>query len=248
MRSEEKSETRMDRRGFLRATRAQGIIAIGAGAFAGLRRHPSTGSGPGSETTPVSPNEDLMQEHALLDRILLIYEEIARRLENGAGADPDVLGQAARIVRRFVEEYHEKLEEERVFPRFDQAGSLGGLVRVLLEQHAAGRVLTGRIIARSNGAAFADAAGRRALVEDIRAFIRMYRPHAAREGSVLFPAFRGLLAAKEFLGLGEQFENREHEMLGSEGFEGQVAVVAGLEKRLGIDDLGRFTPAGKSRT
>ena len=31
----------------------------------------------------LSPNEDLMQEHALLERVLLIYEEVARRLQGG---------------------------------------------------------------------------------------------------------------------------------------------------------------------
>lgn len=208
---------------------------------------PSRGPGPAAGAG-LSPNEDLMQEHALLSRVLLVYEEIARRLESGAAADPEILGQAAGIVRRFVEEYHEKLEEQHVFPRFDPAGPFGGLVSVLLDQHAAGRVLTGRIIARSNAAAFGDPVGRRALVEDIRAFIRMYRPHASREGSVLFPAFRQLLPEKEFLALGDEFEAREHQMLGAEGFEGQVAVVAGLEKRLGIADLALFTPAGRGQT
>jgi cytochrome c peroxidase len=190
----------------------------------------------------LSPNEDLMQEHALLDRVLLVYEEIARRLQGADRPDPDILGQAAKIVRHFIEQYHEKLEEENVFPRFDKAGPLGNLVKTLLAQHVAGRALTERIIARSTPAAFGDPAGRQGLVADIRAFIRMYRPHASREGSVLFPAFRELVPAKEFLDLGDRFEAKEHELLGAEGFEGQVVLVAGLEKRLGIDDLARFTP------
>ncbi len=232
----------MDRRGWLKTAAAQGMVALGAGLFAGPGRRIPGEPRPGGEAAPLSPNEDLLQEHALLARVLLVYEEIVRRLEGGTAAAPEILGQAARIVRGFVEEYHEKLEEERVFPRFDKAGPHGGLVRVLLEQHAAGRVLTGRIIDRSNAAAFADPAVSRALVEDLRSFIRMYRPHASREGSVLFPAFRGLLAAKEFLALGDEFEAREHQMLGAEGFEGQVVRVAEIEKRLGLGDLAGFTP------
>ena len=70
----------------------------------------------------------------------------------------------------------------------------------------------------------------------------MYRPHEAREGSVLYPAFRDLLPTQEFFDLGDLFEKKEHEVLGSEGFEGQVEVVAGLEKQLGIYDLSQFTP------
>jgi cytochrome c peroxidase len=201
---------------------------------------PRPGRDPGAG---LSPNEDLMQEHALLERVLLVYEEIVRRLESDKRPDPEVLGRAARIIRQFVEQYHEKLEEDRVFPRFEKSGPLAELVKVLLEQHRSGRVLTGRIIARSTGAEFDDPAERRGLIDDIRAFIRMYRPHAAREGSVLFPAFRELLPAKEFLELGEEFEAKEHKLLGAEGFEGQVALVAELEKSLGIEDLSRYTQA-----
>jgi hemerythrin-like domain-containing protein len=191
--------------------------------------------------TGLSPNEDLMQEHALLERVLLVYEEIARRLEKGGEPPPGVLAQTAGIVRRFIEQYHEKDEEEHVFPLFKKGG-LAGLVKVLLEQHAAGRVLTDRILARANDASIKDPAERGKLVEDIRAFIRMYRPHASREGSVLFPAFRDILPAKEFLALGDEFEAKEHEVLGPEGFEGQVVAVAEIEKRLGIYELSIFTP------
>ena len=205
-------------------------------AAGGAAPPPDVGAG-------LSPNEDLMQEHALLARILLIYEEVARRLEKEDCPDPDILARAAGTIRRFVEQYHEKLEEEHVFPRFKEPSPLAGLVKVLLEQHKAGRVLTDRIIARSTSAAFGALGERGDLVADLRAFIRMYRPHASREGSVLFPAFRGLLPAREFLDLGDEFEAREHEVLGAEGFEGQVGHVAELEKRLGIGDLSRFTPA-----
>ncbi len=190
----------------------------------------------------LSPNEDLMQEHALLSRVLLVYEEIVRRAENGDRPNPDILKQAAGIIRHFVEQYHEKLEEEQVFPRFGTSGPLADLVSVLLEQHRAGRVLTGRILERADALANKETGERQKLLDDIRAFIRMYRPHASREGSVLFPAFRGLLPAKEFLDLGDRFEAKEHEALGAEGFEGQVALVAELEKRLGIGDLRQYTP------
>src|SRR5688572_20610851 len=64
----------------------------------------------------VTPGEDLMQEHGVLERVLLIYDECARRIERSEPLDPQVLTGAAGIIRRFVEEYHEKQEEEFVFP------------------------------------------------------------------------------------------------------------------------------------
>ena len=94
----------------------------------------------------VSPVEDLMREHGVLSRNLLIYDEIIRRLEKGTKYPAEVLAGAAGLIRRFIEEYHEKLEEDYLFPRFEKAGKLVDLVKILLEQHRAGRRLTERIL------------------------------------------------------------------------------------------------------
>jgi hypothetical protein len=72
--------------------------------------------------------------------------------------------------------------------------------------------------------------------------VRMYRPHAAREDTILFPAFHGSMKEKEFRRLGERFEEREHKLLGKEGFEGVLERVAQIERDLGIFELDRFTP------
>src|SRR5262249_33252662 len=82
-----------------------------------------------------------------------------------------------------------------------------------------------------------------ALVRAIQQFIRMYRPHEAREDTVLFPAFHALFTEEEFDKLGDQFEQKEQQLLGSGGFEGTVEQVAQLERALGIYDLSKFTPA-----
>ncbi len=39
----------------------------------------------------VSPTEDLMREHGLLNRVLLIYDEIARRIDARKDYDPKVV-------------------------------------------------------------------------------------------------------------------------------------------------------------
>ncbi len=94
----------------------------------------------------ISPVEDLMREHGVLDRILLIYDEILwRRLPGGSEFPPEVLSKSADLVRRFIEDYHEKLEEDHLFPRFEQAGKMADLVQVLRTQHRVGRQLTDRI-------------------------------------------------------------------------------------------------------
>jgi hypothetical protein len=46
----------------------------------------------------------------------------------------------------------------------------------------------------------------------------------------------------EFDSPGEDFEKREDELFGEDGFEKVVDKVAAIEKRLGIYDLSQFTP------
>src|SRR6266542_476999 len=83
----------------------------------------------------VTAPEDLMKEHGVLNRCLLIYEEGVRRLKAGEEVSPEVFAHTAGLVKKFVEEYHEKNEENFIFPVFVKAGTLVELVETLKTQH-----------------------------------------------------------------------------------------------------------------
>jgi hemerythrin-like domain-containing protein len=195
------------------------------------------------EREEVAPAEDLMREHGLLNRILLVYEEAGRRLTL---PKPDLkierLKDAADIVRHFIEEYHEKLEEDHLFPRFQKAGTLVDLVRLLKEQHEAGRRVTAEILQLATDASMKNPDARRRIINAMHQFIRMYRPHEAREDTVLFPALHEIVSPHEYGALGEDFEKKELELFGEKGYEKMVDKVAGIEQALGIYDLARFSP------
>lgn len=232
-----KPETDESRRRFLRQSAGLAATLCSApGALAQERK----GAVPAEED--VSPVEDLMREHGVLERVLLVYDEVLARLGSRTDFDPAVLTGSAAIVRRFIEDYHEKLEEREVFPRLQKAGVQGALVGILREQHRAGRDLTDGIRTLATREAFRSASEKQELSEAIRVFIRMYRPHAAREDTVLFPAFREVVPPAEYDALGEAFEREEHRLFGGDGFEKVVSEVTELEKVLGIHDLARFTP------
>src|SRR5713226_2456966 len=93
----------------------------------------------------VSTNEDLMREHGVLNRVLLIYDETIRRIQANEKFDAAVLTKSAGIIKSFIEDYHEKLEEDHIFPRFEQAHQLVELTVNLRAQHAMGRRVTERI-------------------------------------------------------------------------------------------------------
>jgi hemerythrin-like domain-containing protein len=188
----------------------------------------------------VSTNEDLMREHGILKRVLLAYGEIIRRIRAKQDFPAQAVIDGATIIRKFIEEYHEKLEEDHLFPRFRKAGKLVDLVNTLYAQHQAGRRVTERILASANSLKTADDRAR--LAADLEAFNRMYAPHEAREDTVLFPALHKIVSPHEYDAMGEQFEAIERKTFGGDGFDIYVDKVAALEKQLGIFDLNQFTP------
>lgn len=190
----------------------------------------------------VSTNEDLMREHGILKRVMIAYDEIIRRIRAGHDFPPQAVTEGATIIRKFIEDYHEKLEEEHLFPRFRKANKLVDLVTVLYAQHQAGRRVTERILANANGSLKA-ADDRNRLAQDLEAFNRMYSPHEAREDTVLFPMLHKIVSPHEYDSMGEQFEKIERQTFGGDGFDIYVDKVTALEKQLGIYDLSKFTPA-----
>jgi hemerythrin-like domain-containing protein len=229
-----------ERRRFLVSTAALGVM--GAGALAGVARGDDKKDDKKKDEEEVGATEDLMREHGVLNRILLIYEEGLRRLQAKEEVGPEAFRRPAELVRKFVEDYHEKLEENFIFPEFLKAKKHVELVEVLLRQHKAGRDVTEVILLHATGGRFGKEDARNVLAHAVRAFIRMYRPHEAREDTVVFPALHKILTPKRLAELGEQFEKEEDRLFGDEGFEKTVDQVAAIEKQLGIYDLSQFTP------
>src|SRR6266571_3450987 len=113
-----------DRRRFMAATAALGIGALASPP--GLLRADDKPKNQkkDQQEEEVGATEDLMREHGVLNRILLIYEEGLRRLRDREEVTPDVFHKPATLVRKFVEEYHEKLEENFIFPELQKAKKL----------------------------------------------------------------------------------------------------------------------------
>jgi hemerythrin-like domain-containing protein len=191
----------------------------------------------------VSPAEDLMREHGILKRVVMIYREVINRIDSKRDFPPLVVVSSAKLIRTFVEDYHEKLEENYLFPRFRKGNKLVDLVDVLERQHQKGRILTDQTLKLAGSPALKDAGQRANLRHALYQFVRMYEPHEAREDTVLFPAFRKIVSKHEYGALGEAFEKQENELFHGDGFEKNVDAVARLEKELGIYDLAQFTPS-----
>jgi hemerythrin-like domain-containing protein len=190
----------------------------------------------------VTATEDLMREHGVLRRALLVYTAAATKLHsNPSSIPPDALQKTAKLFRAFGEEYHEKkLEEAYIFPAVKQAGGEAATYPdILVMQHNRGREITDYIINVTQNAKLG--ANADDLAKALDAFVLMYRNHAAREDTIIFPAWKQTLTDKQLDEMNDKFEDIEHEQFGEDGFEDAVKQISAIESSLGLADISQFT-------
>ena len=195
------------------------------------------------DSKEVTAVEDLMREHGVLRRALFVYSEAAARLRSDPSKlPPGALQKTAMLFRTFGEDYHEKgLEEAYIFPAIKKAGGeAAGYPDILTLQHQRGREITDYILSvtRSNNIGAKDAAQ---LASALDSLVRMYRPHASREDTIIFPAWKQALSAEDLDEMNDKFEDIEHKQFGEDGFEKAVREIGQVENELYMSDLGQFT-------
>lgn len=193
------------------------------------------------EEDEATPLEDLMHEHGVLNRLLLVFDEIDRRLVSGHDYSAAPLIAAATIMRDYMEAHHESIEEEFIFPHLAKDKLYSEIVATLLDQHKAGNDLTKSFLSKAAAGNSLSDGEKSILAKDLKAYVRMFRSHEAWEDTVIYPAFRRALGRRKYREFGEEIERVEHERFGEEGFDEIVAKVASIEKELGIYNLAQFT-------
>jgi hemerythrin-like domain-containing protein len=196
-----------------------------------------------SEEKEVGAVEDLMREHGVLRRALLVYAETAAILRaNPGGIDAGALAQTAKLFRSFGEDYHEKkLEEAHIFPALRKAGGpAAGYVDVLIAQHNRGREITDYILAIAGRGAIGTGDAE-PLARVFETFVLMYQNHTAREDTLVFPAWKDALSEQQLHEMGDEFEDIERQQFGKDGFEDAVKQIGQIEQALGFADLAQFT-------
>ena len=191
----------------------------------------------------VTATEDLMREHGVLRRALLVYFQTAPRIRSSASSvDASQLYKTAQLFRDFGENYHERmLEEQHIFPVVRKTpGQAANYVAVLIDQHTRGREVTEYILAVTKTGKIASA-NAEPLARALDSFVLMYQNHAAREDTVVFPAWKTHFTNKQLDELSDQFEDIERKMFGKDGFDDAVKKIASIEGALGYADISQFT-------
>jgi hemerythrin-like domain-containing protein len=204
------------------------------------KREPAPGE---HEPVEVTATEDLMREHGIIRRALLVYQESATRLrQDPASVPPDILEKAATLFRVFGEDYHEKkLEEVYIFPTVKKTpGAPASYVDVLLVQHARGREITDYVLSITKEDRI-PSNSIEPLARAMESFARMYAHHAAIEDTVIFPAWKAAVGEAELDALAAKFEEIETEQFGGDGFDAALQRMEEIETSLGMSNLDMFT-------
>ena len=229
-----------------------GLSVAGASAILiGCRNNPASTSATNKSdeqssdeaAADVTATEDLMREHGILRRALLVYQETAVKLKQDPNSVPaDALEKTAQLFRAFGEEYHEKkLEEAYIFPALKkQQNPATAYVDILLAQHSRGTEITDYLLSKTRGDKI-PSADVGPFVGALESFVRMYEHHAAIEDTLVFPAWKSVIGEKEMDELSAKFEEIEEEFFGEDGFESARQRMTEIEQSLGLSDLAMFT-------
>jgi hemerythrin-like domain-containing protein len=189
----------------------------------------------------MTPAEILSRNSAVLQRVMLVYETGIRRSTDGEDIDPTVFVQCAEVARDFFHNFHEKAEQDLVYPVFTKTGRMVDLVNALSAQQGEGRKLTDRIIDEAPKVHAKEQ--RDTLAGDIKSFIDLYRPHIAREETDIFPTLHNLMTGDEYGRMATELLKRETAAFGPEGgFEAAIKKVAQVEAKIGMHDLAEAPP------
>lgn len=196
--------------------------------------------------TPADPSttayEELMSEHSIFRRVLYVYTQAAQLCDTDPVRVPvGSLARAATLFRNVGEDFHENvLEEKHVFPAVTQlAPDVRAMPDILRAQHDAGRAITTYILQTCAKGRIPAASGKQ-FARTLRDFVWMYQNHAAREDTILFPAWKKMLG-NEYQDASREFERLTQQHWGPDGFKDAAQKLAAIEADFGMENLGTFT-------
>lgn len=194
------------------------------------------------EEVKYSPIEDLMEEHSILRRALLIYEECIRRMNINEDFDPNLLIETTNVIKVIIIFHHALLEHEYIFPRFREADKYVEMCDTLTDQHGRAGEQEELILKYANRDSINNLEEKEILINALKKSIRVFRPHIDREDTEMFPEFKTVVTPYEFYELGKKFKEIEYQKWGENGHKQMVDKITYVEKALGINDLDSFTP------
>lgn len=171
----------------------------------------------------VSPLDQLVADHDVIQRALVLVEDVAECLEHDQVAPENLHKWLMNFFSEFVDKYHHHKEEHGLFPLLELAGipREGGPVGIMLREHEQGRELV-RAMAQTSEEGQPSA---RLITE----YLSFLRAHIEKENRVLFPLANEVLDDHQKQELSEIFETIKQQTLGDQRYKKLLTELETME-------------------
>jgi hemerythrin-like domain-containing protein len=135
--------------------------------------------------------ELLIDEHTIIERVLLLMQHAAERLEQDQPIPRGFRRWAIRFVREFADGSHHRKEEDVLFPLLEERGipRESGPIGCMLNEHEVGRDCVRRMEASIASRPRDNAA----YVAAVKEYVALLRQHIFKENNILFQMARQCL-------------------------------------------------------
>ncbi len=177
------------------------------------------------------PTEDLMNEHRVIERMLVVLSRACDRVEAGKEVERELFVGAGDFFKNFADKCHHGKEEKLLFERMQARGLSGevGPIAVMLREHQDGRAHVRKISELS----VAKESKKRndGLISAGRAYVELLSQHIQKEDNILYPLANQILTEEDQEELERGFEDVERDVMGPGVHEKYHQMIEEWEKR-----------------
>jgi hemerythrin-like domain-containing protein len=174
----------------------------------------------------------LVEEHRIIEQVIAAMDKQAMRLQGGVPVRAGFFLDTADFIRNYADSYHNRQEEELLFPAMGDAGlsNQTGPIAILLAEHAQARMYA-RAMERAARKINGDpSAAREDVFLNVQGYSVLLRQHIRRENDFFYPLAGRLIPPDQQKKLNAEFNRFDHAEFGPVLREKYRALVVAIEK------------------
>ncbi len=177
------------------------------------------------------PIERLLEEHALLKRMIEVIPRMCDRLKEGQEVSHEHLDQLLCFFKTFADKFHHEKEEKALFPEIESVSgpAEGGPVEVMLKEHTMMRGCIERMekaIERFKGG---NPRAASMIVQNAINHNELLGMHISKEENMLFPMAKMHLSQDQMDEVMKKFDALDSERPESENLDAFQKILAEIE-------------------
>jgi hemerythrin-like domain-containing protein len=166
----------------------------------------------------MKPTEVLMEEHRVIERVLIALEKAASRLSRGEEVYLRFFSGTSALIYGFADSYHYKKEEKVLYEALFKNGfpRETGPVAVMIAEHEEGRRLGQRLRQATERFQGGDVKVRDQVVLSAWGYVSLLRRHMEKEDRLVFPMVEQVIPVDKQDWIVEAFDRFERDENGVE--------------------------------